>query len=93
MWLLANFDLDLGPERARCWLDLSPRCTEYVDARTLTADRIHPGESYVHANIQPACRPCQARQGALITRESRLAWQALVDEAYALGIEWDGLSA
>lgn len=89
-WLLATFDKDLGPDRARCWLDLSPACLEYVDARSLTVDRIHPGGSYRRDNIQPACRPCQVTQGALITNERRAEWRRLMAEAEAAGIEWDG---
>lgn len=89
-WLLANFDKDLGPERARCWLDLSPACLEFLNITTLTVDRIHPAGSYARDNIQPACRPCQVLQGALITRERRAEWRALMAEAEARGIEWDG---
>lgn len=91
--MLANFDQDLGPDRARCWLDLVDGCLEFVDATTLTVDRIHPGGSYAHGNIQPACRPCQVHQGALITNEARAAWRDLVEEARARGIDWDGVSA
>lgn len=89
-WLLETFDTDLGPDRARCWLDLSPACLVEVDARTLTVDRIRPGEGYTRDNIQPACKPCQAVQGALITNEARAAWRSMMAEAAALGIEWDG---
>lgn len=90
VWLLATFDRDLGPDRARCWLDLSPACLVELDMRTITADRIDPGGSYRHENIQPACTPCQNTQGALITREARAAWRALKEEADAAGIDWDG---
>lgn len=69
---------------------MSDRCHELVDAHTLTADRIEPGGTYRRDNIQPACIPCQTKQGVLITRESRHAWKAYMDEALALGIEWDG---
>lgn len=93
VWLLANFDKDLGPDLARCWLDVSPACTETVNARTLTVDRIDPGGTYAHSNIQPACRPCQHTQGALITNERRRQWRALMEEARARGIEWDGAMA
>lgn len=95
-WLLATFDQDLGPERARCWLDLSPACLVEVDARSLTVDRINPGGTYRRENIQPACRPCQIHQGGLLhfmTPESRAAWRDLMAEADALGIEWDGATA
>jgi hypothetical protein len=64
-----------------------------VTANTLTVDRIEPGGSYAHDNIRPACRPCQNKQGALITAERRRAWRQLMDEAHAAGIEWDGLMA
>lgn len=88
--MLATFDKDLGPERARCWLDLTPSCLEYVDARSLTVDRIDPGGSYARGNIQPACRPCQNAQGALITNERRQEWRRLMAEARDASIEWDG---
>lgn len=91
-WLLATFDVDLGPDRARCWLDLSPSCLVEVDAQTLTVDRIRPGGSYARGNIQPACPVCQNVQGALITNEARAAWRAMMDEARARGIEWDGVT-
>ena len=90
-WLLATFDTDLGPERARCHLRISKACVREVDRRGVTADRIDPGGSYRHENIRPACRPCQNRQGALITRERREQWFAWRREADELGIEWDGV--
>lgn len=92
-WLLATFDTDLGPERARCWLDLSPGCLQEVDAHSLTVDRIHPGGTYARTNVQPACRPCQVVQGALITNEARAAWRALLEEARAMGIDWNGVTS
>ncbi len=93
VWLLAAFDTDLGPEVARCHLKLSDRCHGYVDDRTLTVDRIDPGGTYAHDNIQPACTPCQNTQGALITAERRQDWHRWMAEAAALGIEWDGALA
>ncbi|HEY9523898.1 MAG TPA: hypothetical protein VIR33_11715 [Thermopolyspora sp.] len=93
VWLLATFDQDLGPEVARCHLGISERCHGIVDATTLTADRIEPGGTYAHDNIQPACVPCQNRQGALITAERRHQWRAWVEEARQAGIEWDGAMA
>lgn len=94
VWLLSEFDKDLGPDRARCWLDLSPRCKEYVDFHTVTADRINQGGSYRRDNIQPACVPCQNHQGALITNERRRQWLRDVEEAKARGIDWpDGQPA
>lgn len=93
-WLLREFDPDLGPDRARCHLfELSDHCLKFVDAITLTVDRIEPGGTYTHDNIRPACTPCQNKQGALITNERRRQWHALVEEARALGIEWDGAIA
>jgi hypothetical protein len=90
-WLLEEFDPDLGPNRTRCHLfGLSDHCLGYVDALTLTVDRIEPGGTYAHDNIRPACKPCQNLQGALITHERRRAWKALMEEAQALGIAWDG---
>lgn len=92
-WLLETFDKDLGPDRARCWLDLSENCQEYVDAQTITVDRIRPGGTYRRDNIQPACAPCQNKQGALITQARRADWQRWMEEARAAGIEWDGALA
>lgn len=89
-WLLATFDQDLGPDKARCHLSLSEVCVGVVDAVTLTVDRIEPGGPYTRDNVRPACAPCQNRQGALITRERRLQWRAWWDEAQAAGIDWDG---
>jgi 5-methylcytosine-specific restriction endonuclease McrA len=90
VWLLETFDRDLGPDKARCWLDLSPNCLRELDEHSVTADRINPGGSYRHENIQPACAPCQNHQGALITAEKRHQWLRWMDEARAAGIEWDG---
>jgi 5-methylcytosine-specific restriction endonuclease McrA len=90
VWLLATFDPDLGPEKARCALGISERCKGTVDAQTLTVDRIEPGGTYTRDNIQPACAPCQNKQGALITRERRHQWLAWMEEARQAGIEWDG---
>lgn len=64
-WLLATFDVDLGPERARCHLKISAYCEREVDSTTLSVDRIERGGSYRRGNIQPACKPCQDRQGGL----------------------------
>jgi 5-methylcytosine-specific restriction endonuclease McrA len=89
-WLLATFDRDLGDELARCWLQISEFCLQEVDARTLTVDRINAGGTYARTNIQPACRPCQNKQGALITKERRDEWRRWVEEAAAAGIEWNG---
>lgn len=92
-WLLATFDQDLGPDLARCWLDLSPACQVTVTAATLTVDRINPDGTYRRDNIQPACRPCQITQGGVLhymTPESRAHWRALREEADAAGIEWTG---
>lgn len=91
IWLLATFDKDLGPDKARCHLMLSERCRQVVDFYTVTADRIEPGGTYAREGIRPACAPCQNLQGALITRERRHQWLAWMDEARAEGIEWDGV--
>jgi hypothetical protein len=69
-WLLIEFDPDLGPGRARCHLRLSVMCRRTVDADTLSVDRIEQGGSYRRGNIQPACKPCQDRQGGLTTLAS-----------------------
>lgn len=65
-WLLLTFDPDLGPERARCRLKLSAWCEQVVDAVTLSVDRLEMGGSYRRGNIQPACKPCQDKQGGLV---------------------------
>lgn len=64
-WLLATFDVELGSERARCRLKLSAFCHVEVTIETLSVDRIEMGGSYRRGNIQPACKPCQDRQGGL----------------------------
>lgn len=82
LWLLATFDPELGPDKARCHLQLdTEHCRGVVDIWTLTVDRIEPGGAYSHANIQPACGPCQNRQGALITRARREEWRSWKEQA------------
>ena len=93
IWMLATFDKDLGPDKARCHLRLADRCRGVMDYHTVTADRINPGGTYARANVRPACAPCQNLQGALITRERRHQWLAWMDEARSLGIDWDGAVA
>jgi 5-methylcytosine-specific restriction endonuclease McrA len=90
LWLLATFDPDLGPDKARCHLAISDRCKGVLDFASVTADRLDTGGPYVRANVQPACKPCQNRQGALITREKRQQWFDWMREAEYMGIEWDG---
>lgn len=91
VWLLDTFDPDLGPGVARCGLRISERCHGIVDDTTLTVDRINPGGTYARDNIQPACTPCQSRQGALMTNEARHQWHRFMEEAAQLGIAWDGV--
>lgn len=90
VWLLRTFDADLGPERARCALKLSAMCERVVDAITLSVDRIELGGSYRRENIQPACKPCQDKQGGLVTlgsmselvnayRDARDRWEVRFD--------------
>lgn len=64
-WLLASFDDDLDDGHARCRLRIAADCPIVVDAKTLSVDRIIMGGSYERANIQPACKPCQDKQGGL----------------------------
>lgn len=91
-WLLLTFDPDLGPDRARCHLKLSVMCHVIVDAVTLSVDRIEHGGSYRRGNIQPACKPCQDRQGGLSAvasmqqligafRDARDAWELRFETA------------
>lgn len=89
-WMLATFDPELGPAAARCRLQLSSGCVGVLNVDTITSDRIDPGGTYRHDNVQPACRPCQSHQGALITHMARAQWRAWMDEARELGIDWDG---
>lgn len=65
-WVLEAFDPDLGPDRARCRLQLSGGCLGVVDRLTLWVDRIIPGGTYCRENIQPGCGPCQIEQGGLL---------------------------
>lgn len=88
--MMQAFDRDLGDQQVRCWLQISEACLEVLDSRQLTVDRVTPERGYVRSNIQPACRPCQNRQGALISWERRQQWQAWREEADAAGIEWSG---
>lgn len=89
-WLLDTFDPDLGEGVARCALRVGDRCHLVVDESTLTVDRIDPGGSYARDNIQPACKPCQFEQGALITSGRRHEWLGWFKEAEQLGIDWNG---
>lgn len=90
--MLATFDVDLGPEVCRCHLKIAEdRCHGILDFSTVTADRIDPGGTYRRENVQPACTPCQTKQGALTTNAARRAWVNFKEEAEARGIEWDGV--
>lgn len=64
--LLEKFDPELGPDQARCRLDLHPRCLGLLDIDTITPDRLVPGSSYAFDGLQPACHPCQSVQGGLL---------------------------
>lgn len=64
--LLEKFDPELGPDQARCRLDLHPRCLGLLDIDTITPDRIVPGSSYAFDGLRPACHPCQSVQGGLL---------------------------
>lgn len=87
-WLLDTFDVDLGPGVARCHLKIAgDRCHGIVDEFTLSVDRLDTGGSYHRGNIQPACVPCQNRQGALITQARRIDWLRYAEEARARGLE------
>lgn len=79
-WILETFDPDLGPGRARCALRLAGDCDGVVDDATLSVDRIEPGGSYRRGNIQPACKPCQDRQGGLFALELN---RGMLDEYWA----------
>lgn len=66
VWLLATFDLDLGPELARCALAVHPDCQSLVTYETMQVDRIVSGlagGTYRRSNIQPVCAPCNHRKG------------------------------
>jgi hypothetical protein len=62
-WLVEEYG---DGELVACFLQISRRCLYVLDEDTVWADRIVPGGSYAHDNIQPACGPCQMRQGGLI---------------------------
>lgn len=65
-WLLDVFG---NGKRALCRLRLDPECLGVVDMATMSVDRIRPGlhgGSYRRDNIQPACQPCQTRQGLML---------------------------
>lgn len=85
-WLLAHHDVDLGPSRARCHLKLSALCMGVVDVVTLSVDRIERGGSYRRGNIQPACKPCQDRQGGLA---AQLTYAQMLDEYRSARDRWE----
>lgn len=85
-WLLAEFDVDLGPGRARCHLTLSTLCLRLVDEVTLSVDRKQPGGTYARHNIQPACKPCQDRQGGLLGLKTI---DQLLDEYRCAREQWE----
>jgi hypothetical protein len=65
-WLLDTFGNGV---RALCRLRLDPACLGVVDLETMSVDRIRPGlhgGTYRRGNIQPACQPCQTRQGLML---------------------------
>lgn len=68
LWLLANFDRELGADECRCHLVLSDRCLGLLDYASVTADRIVPGSGYERDGIRPSCAPCQSLQGALVSQ-------------------------
>jgi hypothetical protein len=75
VWLLAAFDLDLGPERAWCAFG----CGTVVTLETVSVDR-HPvpgcdGGTYRRDNIRPACGPCNSTYGGAL-RASRDSQEA-----------------
>lgn len=49
-WLLATFGNGTSCD--------CRHCRQSLTAETLQADRIEPGGSYCHSNLQPSCRPC-----------------------------------
>lgn len=85
-WLLLTFDPDLGDGQARCRLRLSVRCLRVVDSVTLSVDRIEVGGSYARGNIQPACKPCQDRQGGLATMQTL---SSMIEEYRAARDQWE----
>jgi len=55
VWMLAMFgDGDSAP---------CVHCGKGLDFKTVEQDRIVPGGPYARSNIQPSCRPCNARRG------------------------------
>lgn len=72
-WLLRTFGNGV---LCRC-----SHCGAVLDVATLEADRIEPGGSYCHANIQPACRDCNLR------RSNNPAWSRFPAQAAPLPAE------
>lgn len=68
-WLVEHYG---DGELVACFLQISRHCLWVLDEDTVSADRIEPGGSYRRSNIQPACGPCQQRQGGLIGAARRL---------------------
>jgi 5-methylcytosine-specific restriction endonuclease McrA len=59
VWMLFEFG---NGEYVRC-----THCGRVLDYDTVEADRIVPGGSYGHSNVQPACRKCNAERSNDVT--------------------------
>ena len=70
-WLLETFDVDLGPDRARC-----AHCETIVTYETMEVDRIVPGAlggRYIRSNIWPSCQSCNMSAGHALQQELHAA--------------------
>lgn len=61
LWMLSHFGNGTSVECVHCSTELT--------YKTVEADRIVPGGSYRHENVQPACRRCN------LSRSNRTSWQ------------------
>lgn len=68
MWLLLYFGDGKTCECVHCGIGL--------DYSTIEADRIVPGGSYRHENIQPACRRCNRTRSDNVDWNCPLEWIA-----------------
>jgi hypothetical protein len=68
VWMLRTWDNDLGVEACRCVHCARIGRETILDIKGVEADRIVPGASYAHDNVQPSCRSCN------LARSNNIAW-------------------
>lgn len=81
-WLLSEFG---DGTTAECQLRVSPKCEGTVTFETMTVDR-YPipgceGGRYVKGNTRPACGPCNASDGGMLSARREAAQDALLQTA------------